>query len=161
MRRISSAAARRLDGLPIRRSRKPSGPSSRSRSRQRRNVRPETPSISAASACDSSPRSCRSSSPSKRICRTPCRTPARPIPRPPFGLKPDRSRATKPDASRLPPPLDRHRAAVSSTAITAPRKNSRGTLADAGYAGYAGFVYQVFHSLLMRLARETPTLKPA
>jgi hypothetical protein len=39
----------RRDGLPIRRSTKPAGPSSRSRSRQRRNVRSDIPSISAAS----------------------------------------------------------------------------------------------------------------
>src|SRR6266478_8551027 len=96
MRRISSAAARRLDGLPIRRSRKPSGPSLRNRSRQRRNVRSDTPSISAASSCDSSPRSCRSSNlethlPYPLQHLRPDHSP------PPFRavLKPDRYRATK------------------------------------------------------------------
>jgi hypothetical protein len=43
-------AARRLDGLPIRRSINPDRPSSRRRSRQPRNVRSEIPSISPASS---------------------------------------------------------------------------------------------------------------
>ena len=44
---------------------------------------------------DSSPRSCRSSNPSKRICRTPCSTSARTIPRPLFGRFKTGSRATR------------------------------------------------------------------
>jgi hypothetical protein len=45
---------------------------------------PDTPSNSATSPCDSSPRSCRSSNPSKRICRTPCSTSAPAHSPPPF-----------------------------------------------------------------------------
>ena len=90
-----SVATRLLATLPSRRSYRPSAPSASKRSSQRRTVRTDTPSISAACSCVSLFAVRREYTSSNFISRTSCNTSARFI-APPFEdrIKPDRSHVT-------------------------------------------------------------------